>query len=329
MPEGVWKYISFILALVLSFSIAANALLYLQVGELQSTTYKLQKILPSQTNITTNYTTLQLKIEELKKEIEYLRAYIQKQNETANGSLAIVPIFGLIDENMALEVVKKLEVIKSDPSIRGVLLWIDSPGGYIGPVRAIYKEVKELAYIKPIVAYISGYATSGGYYIACGADKIIADPYAQVGSIGVIYVHFNAQKYYEMNGIEVEVFKTGPYKDMGADWRGLKPEEREIIQKQIDVYFKTFLDVVMEGRNLNETKVKEYADGRAWFAYEVNGTLIDDIGDLQYAIEETKKLANLKSANIVIFDVKPSNFEIRGSSALYLPQEYVYKYIRR
>ncbi|AEC51075.1 protease IV [Pyrococcus sp. NA2] len=325
MPEGIWKYISFILALVLSLSIVGNVLLYTQIGELRS--YE------NISNISTieqpeNVTVLKLQLQKLKSEVEFLRGLIASMNESkGNISIAILPIFGPIDEELALKIIKRIREIRSNRTIGGVLLWIESPGGYVGPVREIYEELKKLSHLKPIVAYTGGYAYSGAYYIACAAQKIIADPLADVGSIGVIYVHFNAEKYYENNGIEVEVFKTGPYKDMGADWRGLTPEEREIIKNQIQTYFDDFISVVSEGRNMTIEEVKKFATGRTWFAKDVNGTLVDELGDMDLAIRELLKIMGVKKANILVYDIEREKFEIGGTSLLYMPSQQAYGYI--
>ncbi|AFK23031.1 signal peptide peptidase SppA [Pyrococcus sp. ST04] len=325
MSNSVWKYVSFILMLILALSIVTNALLYIQIGEIKS---QQKEIVVPASNLTENKT-LSLKIQELKREIEFLRSLVATKSKGGNMSIAIVPIFGPIDNYMALNIVKIIREIRDNSSIGGVLLWIESPGGYVGPVRVIYEELKKLSYVKPIVAYTGSYADSGAYYIACAAEKIIADPLAEVGSIGVLYVHFNAEEYYKMNGIKVEVFKTGPYKDMGADWRGLTPEERRIIKDQIETYFNEFLEVVSEGRNMSINETRKFANGLAWFAKDVNGTLVDELGDLDSAIRELLKLMNVTSANVVMYSTPPENFEITESSSLYMPAKYVYGYIRR
>ncbi|MFA4639561.1 signal peptide peptidase SppA [Pyrococcus kukulkanii] len=329
MTNGVWKYLTFILLLILGFSAIANVLLYMQIGALKSYNQTLPQVQVGSLNQTTNETLLlKLKIEDMKNEIEYLKSLLSQEKGKGNVSIAIVPIFGPIDNQLALHVVKIIRGIRENSSIGGVLLWIESPGGMAGPVRIIYEELKKLSYLKPIVAYSGGYMDSGAYYIACAANKIVADPLAEVGSIGVIYVHFNAEKYYEMNGIKVEVFKTGPYKDTGADWRGLTPEERKMIRDQIEMYFNEFLNVVSEGRNMTLNETKKYADGRVWFAKDVKGTLVDETGDLDSAIRTLLKLMNVTSAKVIMFDSKPQEFEISESVTLYMPANYVYPYIK-
>ncbi|AEH24047.1 signal peptide peptidase SppA [Pyrococcus yayanosii] len=335
VERGVWKYLTFILALILGFSLVANVLLYVQVGTLQKTSFdNVTRTIVIRENATSstfeNVSLLKVQIEEMRREIEYLRAQLRASRGTfGNATIAVVPIFGPIDDYLALHVVRILRELRDNSSVGGVLLWIESPGGYIGPVRAIYEEVKKLAYEKPVVAYTAGYADSGAYYIACAAEKIIADPLAEVGSIGVIYVHFNAEQYYAMNGIKVDVFKTGPHKDMGADWRGLTEEEKKIITEQIDAYFQEFLRVVSESRNMTLNKTKEFADGRVWFAYQVKGTLVDDTGDMDYALKVLVDMMGVEGARVIVYDSPTSDFGIAQSSALYMPARYVYSYIGR
>jgi len=149
-----------------------------------------------------------------------------------------------------------------------------------------------------------------------------------VGSIGVLYVHYDLEQNYAQNGIKVNVFKTGKYKDMGAEWRGLTDEERDMIKKTINTYFEYFLQVVSEGRKLDMNTTREYGDGRVWFASEVKGVLVDDTGDLDYAIKVLEGIIGVKSANVVLYDAQKTDFGIYESSSLYMPANYVSSYIR-
>ncbi|AIF69015.1 peptidase [Palaeococcus pacificus DY20341] len=332
--EDVWKYLSFILTLLLALAIVSNVLLYMQTGELQKAlteenkTYRFEVQVPNVT-IISNDTALQAKITELQGEIEYLKELLRKEKpKEANGTIVILPIMGPIDDYMAKDIITKIKEIEQNQSIGGVLLWIESPGGYVGPVRLIYKEVKKLSYKIPVVAYTGSLANSGGYYIACAADKIIADPLADVGSIGVIYVHYDLEQNYAQNGIKVNVFKTGKYKDMGAEWRDLTDEEKKMITDMVNVYFEEFLNVVSEGRKLDMNTTKEYATGRSWFATDVKGVLVDDLGDLNYAIKTLENLMNVSSAKVIFYDANKIDFGIYQSSSLFMPAKYAISYTR-
>ncbi|ASJ12123.1 signal peptide peptidase SppA [Thermococcus thioreducens] len=333
MRENIWKYIAAVLILLLAASSVAVVLLYMQNSELRS--YKPENvtttvIVQGSSNVTCNSTAYQLQIDDLQRQIDFLKAQLRGQNlPGGNATIAIVPIFGLIDDYTALSVIPTLREIAKNDSIAGVVLWIESPGGYVGPVREIYSTVRKLNFVKPVVAYTGGIAASGGYYIAAGAEKIIADPLAEVGSIGVIYVHYNLQQNYESNGIKVEVFKTGPYKDMGAEWRGLTDEERAMITEMVDTYFQGFLQAVSSGRGMSINETKEYATGRTWFAMNVTGSLVDETGDLDYAVSVLEKMLNVTKPRIVIYKGStPSDFGIFGSTALLLDPRYVNAYIK-
>lgn len=333
MRENIWKYVSAILILLLATSSVAVVLLYMQNSELRSYTppnVTSTVIVERPLNASCNLTAYELQVEELRRQLEFLKAQLREQNlPEGNTTIAIVPIFGLIDEYTSLSIISILRDIAKNDSIGGVVLWIESPGGYVGPVREIYATVKKLNMIKPVVAYTGGIAASGGYYIAVGAEKIIADPLAEVGSIGVIYVHYDMEQNYQMNGIKVEVFKTGPYKDMGAEWRGLTEEEKNMIAESINTYFQAFLQAVSGGRNMSLNETREYAIGRTWFAINVTGTLVDETGDLDYAVKVLEDMLNVTNARVVIYNShSSSDFGIFGSMALLLDPRYVSFYLR-
>jgi protease-4 len=327
MRENIWKYVSALLILLLALSVVAVAVLYRATSPaVLSSNGTTPAVVENPVNVTcpgsSNYQTAQLR-----DEIAYLRSLI---NGTGGGKIAIVPIFGIITDYTALEVIPLLRKLAANDSVGGVLLWIESPGGEVGAVMQIYSEVRKLSLIKPVVAYTGGIMASGGYYIAVGADKIVASPLAEVGSIGVIYVHYNLQENYQRNGIKVEVFKTGPYKDMGAEWRGLTEEEKRIVANMVNTYFQAFLQAVSEGRNMSVSKVKEFATGRTWFAQNVTGTLVDETGGMDTAIGTLERLMNVTGAEVVVYKnlETPSEFETAGSRALYLDQNYVAAYFR-
>ncbi|WP_297506749.1 signal peptide peptidase SppA [Thermococcus sp.] len=326
MRENLWKYVSAVLALLLALSTVAIAIIYHSASPYIVPANATVKPVEENTLNVSLRCNATFQERELEDQISFLRSLI---NRTGNGTIAIVPLFGIIDEYTALQVVPLLRELASNSSVGGVLLWIESPGGSVGPVMEIYSEVRKLSLVKPVVAYSGGIMASGGYYVAVGADKIIADPLAEVGSIGVIYVHYNLEKNYEMNGIKVEVFKTGPYKDMGAEWRGLTEEEKEMISGMVNTYFQAFLKAVSGGRGMNMSAVKDFATGRTWFAENVTGTLVDETGGIDTAISVLEGLMNVTGAKVVIYKnlQSPSGFTVYGSRALYLDPRYVGPYI--
>jgi len=325
MRENLWKYVSAILIVLLVMSGVTVVVLYQQV-RISPASNVTPSVVENPVNVTCNASP-SYELSRLRDEVAYLHSLI---NGSGGKTIAVVPVFGVIDEYTTLQLVPLLRKLANNDSVGGVLLWIESPGGDVGPVMEIYSAVKKLALVKPVVAYSGGIMASGGYYIANGADKIVASPLADIGSIGVLYVHYDLEKNYQMNGIKVEVFKTGPYKDMGAEWRDLTPEEKRIVANTVNTYFQAFLQAVSEGRNMSVSEVKKFATGRTWFAENVTGTLVDETGGIDTAIATLEKLMNVTGAKVVIYKnlETPSDFEIAGSEALYLDPRYLGPYLR-
>ncbi|MBP1912299.1 signal peptide peptidase SppA [Thermococcus stetteri] len=327
MDERIWKYISAVLILLLALSIVSVAVLYSQINPPTVPGNQTGFVVETPANFTLvcggGLNATETEVAELKDQIVFLQGLVApKQKGT---TIAIVPIFGLIDDYTALQVIPLLRKVAMNESIGGVLLWVESPGGMVGPVISIHSEVKKLSLIKPVVAYSGDIMASGGYYIAVGAQKIVASPLAEVGSIGVLYVHYDLEKNYEMNGIKVNVFKTGKHKDMGAEWRDLTPEEREKIAEMINTYFQAFLNAVSEGRNMTIDEVKNFSTGETWFAKNVTGTLVDELGGIDTAISVLERLMNVSGAKVVVYkDLEtPEEFGVYGSTALYLDPRYL------
>ncbi|WP_456368018.1 signal peptide peptidase SppA [Thermococcus sp.] len=322
---NLWKYISAVLILLLALLSVSTALLYYQLKpQVVSTNTTGPTVVESRLNLTCQNGTLNSSaVSQLLDQISYLQ--LLATSKGTGETIAIVPIFGLITETTSLEVIPLLRDLATNDSVGGVLLWIESPGGEVGPVIEIYSEVKKLSLVKPVVSYSGGIMASGGYYIAVGSDRIIAAPLAQVGSIGVLYVHYDLEKNYQMNGIKVNVFKTGEHKDMGAEWRDLTPYEREKISEMVNIYFQAFLNAVSSGRNMTVDEVKRFATGETWFAENVTGTLVDETGGIDTAIEALEKLMNVSTAKIVVYKnlERPERFGLYGSTSLYLDPRYL------
>ena len=240
-------------------------------------------------------------------EIQTLREEIDRiknENTPVDGNIAVVRIFGILDQEDVLPIASQLRKLSEDNQIGGVVLWIDSPGGGVSAVTEIYDEVQRLNMRKPVVAYVGGIAASGGYYLAVASDKIVVKPDAILGSIGVIYVHEDLTEYFEMFGIKIEVIKTGEDKDLGASWRPLSDDDRESIKQMINEDFDRFVYVVSKGRNLSTEEVLEYSDGNVWSGTQaVSYKFADRVGTLDTAIEELKITAGLKNPKVAFFQI--------------------------
>jgi protease-4 len=189
--------------------------------------------------------------------------------------------------------------VDKDKSIKAIVLRVESPGGEIEPCQEILLEIERIEETMPIVVSMGGTAASGGYYISTRADKIIALPSTQTGSIGVISAVINIEELLEKLGIRIEVFKGGKYKDMYRGFTEMTPEEEDIMQGMIDEYYEQFVDVVSEGRGLSKEEVRNLATGQLYSGVKAKELgLVDELGDLQTAIDLAMELAGLESATV-------------------------------
>lgn len=257
-------------------------------------------------------------IQKLKEEIER----IKNQNIPINGNIAVVRVYGVIDQEDVLPITAELRKLAADQEIGGVVLWIDSPGGGVSAVTEIYDEVQRLNMRKPVVAYVGGVAASGGYYLAVACDKIIVKPDAILGSVGVIYVHEDLTEYLKMFGIKIEVIKTGEDKDLGAPWRPLSDDDRENIKQMINEDFDRFVYVVSKGRRLSIEEVLKYSDGNVWSGTQaVSYKLADRVGTLDTAIEELKVTSGLKNPKVSFLQIADDG-SISNMSYEYMRYQY-------
>ena len=226
---------------------------------------------------------------------------------SAEGKIVVIPLSGSITtEGSSLfsgstitpELVRDyLARVEKDKAVKAIVFRIESPGGEIAPCQEILWEIERVQETKHIVVSMGGTAASGGYYISTQADKIVALPTTQTGSIGVISAIPNIEGFLEKLGIQIEIFKGGKYKDMYQGLRELTPEEEEIMQQMIDEYYEQFIDVVAEGRELSREEVRNLATGQIYTGTEAKELgLVDELGDLDTAIDLAAELAGIETA---------------------------------
>jgi protease-4 len=185
---------------------------------------------------------------------------------------------------------------EADKTVKALVFRIESPGGEIEPCQEILLEIERVKETKKVVVSMGGTAASGGYYISTLADKIVALPTTQTGSIGVISQLVNIEGLLEKLGIQIETFKGGKYKDMYRGFRELAPEEVEIMQGMVNEYYEQFIDVVAEGRGLTEEEVKNLATGQLYSGTKAKELgLVDELGDLDTAINLAAELAGIEA----------------------------------
>lgn len=193
-------------------------------------------------------------------------------------------------------VLDALRRAEEDPTIKAVVLRIDSPGGSAAASQEISAQVERVKRAgKKVVVSMGDIAASGAYWVAAGADRIFADPATITGSIGVLIETFQMTGLYGKIGVNKEVIKSGPYKDMGSESRPMTPQERAILQKMVDDIYDQFVDRVAEGRKMLREKVLLLADGRVFTGRQAKTVgLVDELGDFREAIREAGRLAGIK-----------------------------------
>ncbi|MHB0878310.1 MAG: signal peptide peptidase SppA [Anaerolineae bacterium] len=245
------------------------------------------------------------------------------------GQVGIVRVEGVISTGSGVatmgsaatdaRIIADLERAARDGSVAAVVLAINSPGGSVYASDRIYSAIAEME--KPVVAYFGETAASGGYYIACGADRIVAHPTSLTGSIGVISEVIVAERLLDRIGITIEVIKSAEHKDMGSYARALTPDERAILQEMVDEDFNRFVDIIVSSRNLPREQVLAVADGRVFTGTRaVELGLADSTGDFDDAVALAGELAGLSGTpNTVELTSAPSLFESLFSAASAIP----------
>lgn len=208
--------------------------------------------------------------------------------------IAVVEVFGGIGITVKTpEYARALRGLLESDGVRAVVLDIDSPGGSAAASEYLYRMTKKLAAKKPVIAFIRGTGASGAYMVSCGATRIVALPSAIVGSIGVISYRPLVSALLEKIGVRMNTLKSGRFKDMWSPFREPTEEEQEKEQALLDEIYANFVAVVAQGRGLDETRVRELATGELFTARRAKELgLIDELGDLDTAIEMAMQLGN-------------------------------------
>jgi protease-4 len=212
------------------------------------------------------------------------------------GKIAIIDVKGTIQDEMAHKVNKQLKKYRKDDSVKAVLIRVNSPGGGVAASQEIYDEVKKVKESgKKVVISMGSVAASGGYYIACPADKIVANPGTITASIGVIASFLNIEGLYDKIGLDQRVIKSGKFKDIGSPTKEMSEAERELLKELIMNMFDQFVDAVSEGRNMTREEVLEIADGRIVTGKQaLEAGLVDTLGNYYDAIDITAEMVGMK-----------------------------------
>ncbi len=235
---------------------------------------------------------------------DYASARGKKTNFTVKDKIAVVYAEGTISDGTEGDpgdvydgkYVKILRKLRQDDNVKAIVLRVNSPGGSVLASENILREIQLCRQAgKPVVVSMGDVAASGGYYIACQADSIFAEPNTITGSIGVFGIVPNLQKTMKENlGITMDTVRTGRYSAFGTPFIQFSPEEEQMIQNSIDQIYEDFLQKVATGRHMTRDQVHEIAQGRVWTgtrALEIG--LVDGLGGLDRAMASAAKLANL------------------------------------
>lgn len=234
--------------------------------------------------------------------------------EVLSGSgekIALVELKGTI---LASEdIVRQVKKYREDHSIKGILLRIDSPGGGVAASQEIYEEVRKTRDGgKPVVVSMGAVAASGGYYVSCGANRIVANPGTVTGSIGVISQFVRVDPLMKKIGVESQTIKSGKFKDAGTPFREMSADDKSYFQGLIDDIYRQFTDVVESERGLDHDSVMRYADGRVFTGEQAWALgLVDTLGTFEDAIDIAAQMAGIKGEPTLIRERHrgPSLFE--------------------
>jgi protease-4 len=215
-------------------------------------------------------------------------------------AVGVVEIEGAIAD--AREVLEQIRRFREDDDIKAIVVRIDSPGGAVGPAQEIYREIRKTVNTKKVIASMGAVAASGGYYVACAADGIVANPGTITGSIGVIMGYTNFRQLLEKIGMVPVVIKSGPYKDTGSPTREMRADERKILQSITDGIHQQFVTAIAEGRGLARDKVAAAADGRIFTGEDARSrNLVDRLGNFQDALDWAAELGGIDGPAIPVY----------------------------
>jgi protease-4 len=230
--------------------------------------------------------------------------------------IAVIEVYGSIYESE--DIIRQLKKWGESESIKAIILHIDSPGGAVAPSQEIYNEILRVRDEegKIVVASTFNVAASGGYMVACAADKIMANPGTITGSIGVILQYPTAGGLFEKIGIKYETIKAGELKDVGALDRQMTKKEREMLTAMVMDTYEQFVDIVSESRMMERDYVYSLADGSVFSgfqAYQIG--LVDTVGGFEDAVRLTAELAEISGEPEIVKAYKPQKgfFDFLGS----------------
>lgn len=229
--------------------------------------------------------------------------------DKSGNIIAVYYAFGEIDGGssstdedgiISNEVIKDLRKLKEDKDVKAVVLRVNSPGGSAFGSEQIWEAVCQLKKEKPVIVSMGDYAASGGYYISCAADTIVAEPTTLTGSIGIFGLIPNAKGLTDKLGLSFDVVKTHKFADFGNIMRGMNTDEQTLLQMYINQGYDLFVSRCAEGRKMSKNEIEKIAEGRVWTGEAAKKIgLVDLLGGIDKALEIAVKKAKVEGYTVV------------------------------
>ena len=228
-----------------------------------------------------------------------------------SGNVGVVEVDGVIDETSGRRAIEQIDRFADMNSIKAIVIHINSPGGGVSISQEVYDAIIRARDDKPVVADCASVAASGGYYIACAADRIVANPGTLTGSIGVILQFHTFYKLMDKWGIGTEVIKSGDMKDVGSYAKQMTDEERLMLRAVVMDSYEQFVSAVAEGRGMDKEDVYPLADGSVFTGLQAqNHGLVDTLGGLYEAVGLAGELAGLTGEPKIVRPYERRKFSV-------------------
>lgn len=237
--------------------------------------------------------------------------------DKSGNIIAVYYAFGGIDDTTSPEeginsekVIKDMRKLREDETIKAVVLRVNSPGGSAYGSEQIWNEVVKMKAEKPVIVSMGDYAASGGYYISCAADCIVANPTTLTGSIGIFGMIPNMEKLLgDKLGLDFDVVKTNKMADMGNLTRSFNPEEKAVMQNMVNNGYELFVKRCADGRQMTTEAIKKIAEGRVWTGSDAKELgLVDELGGLDKALEIAAQKAEVEAYSVINYPAQEGFF---------------------
>jgi len=236
--------------------------------------------------------------------------------------VGVVEINGPIVDSR--KILRNIRTFRESEAIKAILIRIDSPGGGVGPSQEIYREIQKTTERKKVIISMGAVAASGGYYVAAGADGIVANPGTITGSIGVIMGYTNFEELMQKIGLSAVVIKSGAYKDTGSPTRPMSDDEKELLQEVARQIHGQFVEAIGKGRGMDVKQVEAIADGRIFTGQKaLELGLVDRLGNFEDAVAWAGELGGIEGKVETVYPEKekPSIMDYVLESTLHMWQD--------